>query len=160
MNDIPELLAGLALTPKLLAELVMGIPAERLDLRRGENFWTIAEHVSHLAEVQPMLLGRLERLVAEDHPEFIPFIPTDEPSTPFRQEMAAALEQFATFRAKQLQLLEKLERETFAKSGSHPEYDSYTLYILTRHILMHDHWHMYRIEELWLTKDPYLTVIS
>lgn len=160
MNDIQELLTGLGLTPKLLSELVQGIPAERLDLRRGEGFWTIAEHVSHLAEVQPMLLGRLERLVADEHPVFVPFLPTDEPSFPPRREMAAALEQFATYRAKQLQLLESLKRETFAKSGSHPEYDSYTLYILTRHILMHDHWHMYRIEELWLTKDQYLTTLT
>jgi len=27
---------------------------------------------------------------------------------------------------------------------------------LERHILMHDHWHMYRMEELWLTRDAYL----
>ncbi|GFO70039.1 hypothetical protein GMLC_36180 [Geomonas limicola] len=160
MDDIKELLTGLGLTPKLLTALVQGIPAERLDLRRGEGSWTIAEHVSHLAEVQPMLLGRLHRLATEDHPVFVPFLPTDEPSTPFRQDMTVALEQFATYRTRQLELLEQLDQAVFAKAGSHPEYDSYTLYILTRHILMHDHWHMYRIEELWLTKDQYLTALS
>jgi hypothetical protein len=69
----------------------------------------------------------------------------------------AALDQFARYRASQLLLLESADKTTWKKTASHPEYDHYSLYILTRHILMHDHWHMYRMEELWLTRDAYLT---
>lgn len=160
MEDIRDLLEGLRRAPKIFSEFAKTIPKSKLDLRRGDGFWTIAEHISHLAQVQPMLLERLERFVSEEQPEFKPFIPgseAEEPDTPARMSMVSALEQFTSFRDKQIALLEKIDDLTWKKIAIHPEYESYSLYILTRHVLMHDYWHMYRMEELWLTKDAYLT---
>jgi uncharacterized damage-inducible protein DinB len=136
---------------------------QKLDLRRGQGFWSIAEHVSHLAQVQPMLLERMERFRAEEHPEFVPFIPGDgeqEPDTPLRLEMPEALYQFEAGRARQVALLETISGAVWERVASHPEYEHYSLYILVRHVLMHDHWHMYRMEELWLTRDDYLTMLA
>ena len=160
MEDIRDLLEGLQRAPKILEEFVKTIPKRKLDLRRGEGFWTIAEHISHLSQVQPILLDRFERFTSEEHPEFTPYIPRKgkkEPDTPPRMSMTSALDQFSEYRDKQLVLLEKADNITWKKMATHPEYESYSLYILTRHVLMHDYWHMYRIEELWLTKDGYLT---
>ncbi|MBU5637254.1 DinB family protein [Geomonas sp. Red69] len=160
MRDIPDLLDSLKRAPTILSEFVDSIPRQKLDLRRGKGFWTVAEHVSHLAEVQPMLLQRIERFLKEEHPEFIPYLPgkgEEEPDTPARLEMAEALERFRTCRLQQLELLKGLDQETWCRTGTHPEYEAYSLYILVRHILMHDHWHMYRMEELWLARDAYLT---
>jgi uncharacterized damage-inducible protein DinB len=160
MQDIRDLLEGLKRTPKILSEFVKTIPEGKMDLRRGEGFWTVAEHVSHLVQVQPMLLDRFQRFINEDRPEFVPYIPgsgKDEPDTPPRMNMTAALVQFAQYRNKQLELLESADDITWRKTATHPEYENYSLYILTRHTLMHDFWHMYRIEELWLTRDAYLT---
>jgi uncharacterized damage-inducible protein DinB len=163
MQDIQDLLGGLRRTPRILSEFINSIPEDKLDKRRGEGFWTIAEHVSHLAQVQPMLLDRFKRFMNEDHPEFVPYIPgngNDEPDTPFRMNMSTALEQFSQYRHKQLELLEDADDITWQKTATHPEYESYSFYILTRHTLMHDYWHMYRIEELWLTRDAYLTKLE
>lgn len=160
MHDFRNLLQALYQTPKILFEFVQTIPEDRLDFRRGEGFWTVAEHVSHLAQVQPMLLERIERLLNEDHPEFVPYIPgraKEETYTPPRMTMASALDQFARYREKQLLLLGSADDIMWKKTATHPEYESYSLYILTRHVLMHDFWHMYRMEELWLTRDAYLT---
>ena len=160
MQDIPDLLDGLSRVPRILSEFVGTIPEERLDLRRGEGFWTIAEHVSHLAGVQPMLVDRFNRFMNEERPEFLPYLPgdgADEPDTPDRMDMTAALGQFARYRNEQLRLLEGAGDTVWRRAADHPEYDRYSLYILCRHTLMHDHWHMYRMEELWLTKDAYLT---
>jgi hypothetical protein len=162
MEDIRDLLEGLRGTPRILGNFVKTIPGSKLDVRRGDGFWTIAEHVSHLAQVQPMLLARIERFINEEHPEFKPYLPEkgeEEPATPPRMSMTAALDHFAEYRGKQLLLLEKTEDATWKKTATHPEYESYSLYILARHVLMHDHWHMYRMEELWLTRDSYLTKI-
>ncbi len=140
--------------------LVGSIPENKLNLRRGVGFWTIAEHVSHLAQVQPMLSDRIYRLITEACPEFVPYLPgkeKNEPATPARMNMPAALEQFEQYRNKQLALHENTDEKTWQKTAVHPEYDQYSLHILVRHILMHDYWHMYRMEELWLTKDAYLT---
>ncbi len=162
MHDIPDLLEGLKRTPGILDELVNAIPENKRDLRRGDGFWTIVEHVSHLAQVQPMLLDRFQRFLNEEHPEFVPYLPgqEDESDTPARMKMAQALEQFLQYRNRQSILLEKADAGAWQRTGKHPEYDHYSLHILTRHTLMHDYWHMYRIEELWLTKDAYLTRIE
>ena len=160
MQDIPDLLDALRRSPRILSQFVQSIPASKLDVRRGEGFWTIAEHYSHLAQVQPMLLKRFERFMTEDHPEFVPFIPgagKEEATTPPRMSMESALDQFARCRSSQLLLLENADDLTWKKTATHPEYEQYSLYLLTRHVLMHDHWHMYRMEELWLSKDAYLT---
>jgi len=158
-----ELLTGLGQIPMILSRFVQSIPANRLDLRRGAKCWTIAEHVSHLAEVQPMLLGRLERFTNEEHPEFAPYIPgddEDEPETPATMAMEDALAQFANYRAKQLALLKDVDNSAWKRPATHPEYDRYSFYILVRHLLMHDYWHMYRMEELWLmAEDAYLTTL-
>ena len=163
MQDRPDLIEGLKRSPAILSEFVKGIPDSKLDLRRGDGFWTIAEHVSHLAQVQPMLLERIKRFTTEERPEFIPYLPGEdenEPDTPDRMDMEAALGQFATVRNQQLVVLEDADEDVWLREGKHPEYDRYTPYILARHLLMHDHWHMYRIEELWLTKDAYLTTME
>lgn len=163
MVDIADLLEGLRRTPHVLSAFVRSIPADKFDLRRGEGFWTIAEHASHLAQVQPMLLERFQRFLAEDHPEFVPYIPgddKDEPVTPARMDMETALEQFAHLRRKMTALLESADDIAWQRTGTHPEYELYSLYLLARHVLMHDYWHMYRIEELWLTRDAYLTKVE
>jgi len=163
MQDIRDLLEALRHTPKILSEFVQTIPEDKLDLRRGEGFWTVAEHVSHLAQVQPMLLERCERFMNEDHPEFVPYIlggDKEEPDTPPRMSMASALDQFGRYRDKQLQLLKSVGDVMWERTATHPEYEAYSLYILTRHVLMHDYWHMYRMEELWLTRDAYLTKLE
>jgi uncharacterized damage-inducible protein DinB len=160
MQDIEDLLAGLQRSGRILAALVASIPPEKRHSRRGEGFWTIAEHTSHLAQVQPMLLERLQRLRDEDTPEFVPYIPgadEAEPATPPVMEVDAALAQFDDYRTRQVALLARLERAAWRKGGRHPEYEAYSIYILVRHILMHDYWHMYRMEELWLTRRAYLT---
>jgi hypothetical protein len=163
MQDIPDLLEGLRRTPKVLSEFAKTIPEDKMDVRRGEGFWTIAEHVSHLAQVQPMISGRIKRFMNEDHPEFVPYVPgngKDEPGTPPRMDLIAALEQFANDRNEQVVLLEGADNISWQKTATHPEYEHYSLYILARHVLMHDYWHMYRVEELWLTRDEYLTKLG
>jgi uncharacterized damage-inducible protein DinB len=159
MKDIPDLMKGLESSARILSEFVQSIPADKMNLRRGGDFWTIGEHVIHLAQVQPMLLERLHRFMAEDRPEFVPYIPGDgeAEARPPQITVNEALESFARSRAKQLALLEKADEAVWRKTAGHPEYELYTMHILVRHILMHDYWHMYRMEELWLTRDAYLT---
>jgi uncharacterized damage-inducible protein DinB len=162
MKDIPDLLDGLRRSGRNLLEFAKTIPAAKMNLSRGEGFWTIAEHVSHLAQVQTMLLERLQRFMNEDRPEFVPYIPGDDETEtrPPYMEQNVALESFAHHRKEQITLLEKAEDTDWQKTATHPEYELYSLYIQVRHMLMHDHWHMYRMEELWLTRDAYLTKLE
>jgi uncharacterized damage-inducible protein DinB len=163
MEGMKAVLDSLKQAPSVLSAFVGVIPESKLDVRRGEGFWTIAEHVSHLAQVQPMLLERIQRFIAEERPEFVPYIPDegDEgPGTPTRMEMAMALGQFRSVRERQLAELARAADSVWQRQAVHPEYEQYSLTILARHILMHDYWHMYRMEELWLTRAAYLTELK
>ena len=162
MNDTKELLEALNLSGKILDELVASIPQELYEVRRRQNFWTIAEQVDHLANVQPMLLERIKKFQQEDSPHFVPYIPKDEDGKKDSRkvDIKNALKKFKSWRTKQIELLKSIDHNTWKKSATHPEYQRYSLHILVRHMLMHDYWHMYRIEELWITKDEYLTTLE
>lgn len=159
---VKELLQTLEAAPAVLAELVRTVPRERLEIHRKPHFWTIRDHVSHLAGVQPMLTKRLERFRDEAEPSFVPYLPSEEePAEEVRPlEVDAALAAFAEGRKRQIELIAALPAEVWGRRGVHPEFELYTPSILVRHIAMHDHWHMYRIEELWITRDEYLTELS
>jgi uncharacterized damage-inducible protein DinB len=162
MNDLQELLEALNLSGKLLDQLIASIPHQLYDVRRRQNFWTIAEQLNHLADVQPMLLERIKKFQEEDNPYFVPYIPKDEDIKKDSKSINIknTLNKFKSLRKKQIELLKSMDSKAWEKNATHPEYQQYSLHILVRHILMHDYWHMYRIEELWLTKDQYLTTLE
>ncbi|WP_071544479.1 DinB family protein [Pseudodesulfovibrio hydrargyri] len=164
MTDTPEktitaILDALEGAIAIFDDLLRSIPAEALDIKRGEGFWTLREHAAHLADVQPMGLERMRRILTEDVPQFVPFSPDQEKETE-KPPLIPVDEIIANFRAgrkKQLELLKNASADDWKRTAIHPEYEQYGLFIFTRHILMHDHWHMYRMEELWLTRDEYLS---
>ncbi|BCS87296.1 DinB family protein [Pseudodesulfovibrio sediminis] len=156
--EIENIIKSLEATPSILAGMVNSIPEDQHLLKRQPAFWSIAEHVAHLADVQSMLVERLTRILTEDKPEFIPFFPdAEEEEAPPIPAMAEALSTFSSGRKRQLALLKGINEKEWERTATHPEYTEYSIRILARHILMHDYWHMYRMEELWLTQDPYLT---
>jgi uncharacterized damage-inducible protein DinB len=96
----------------------MALPENKLNRRRGAGNWTIAEHASHLAQVQPMLLERLQLFLGEDRPKFVPYIPGDaeeEEKTP-EMETKAALAEFPQCRQQHLALLEKADDVAWQKN--------------------------------------------
>ncbi len=159
MDDHKALFQCLENSISIISAFVQSVPNDDLNRRRGPDVWTVAEHVQHLADVQPMICQRIMAFQEEEAPRFIPFVPGEEEPSSVRigVEVDEALEAFATWRNKQLLLLRDMAPRAWEKTAEHPEYTAYTLPILTRHILMHDHWHMYRMEELWLTRDDYFS---
>ncbi|TAL34008.1 MAG: DinB family protein [Spirochaetes bacterium] len=155
--DLEGIILSLEKSPGILRELAGSIAPGEAAARRRPGFWSIGEHVEHLAQTQPMLHGRIIRFRDEKAPAFVPFIPDDsKPVAKAEIVLSDSLAKFDEWRKRQLDAIRTLHPADFAKEGSHPEYRQYTLPILIRHILMHDHWHMYRIEELWLTQEEYL----
>ncbi|WP_243360830.1 DinB family protein [Fundidesulfovibrio terrae] len=159
MQDVRDCLDGLARVHSVLSSMVRRIPSGRVLERRGEKCWTILEHVGHLADVQPMLHQRIQRILNEDVPEFVPFLPAEGTYSPNAAgvDVETALARFDSGRRKQLEILRSMDPASWDRAAVHPEYTQYGLRILVRHILMHDYWHMYRIEELWLSKDEFLS---
>jgi len=121
----------LAAAPDLLEELISEVPEEIRKVRRIKGKWSIHEHACHLAEAQRMIIGRFKR---------------------FKQEKKLA--DFRKNRLVMIDILKNYTSEDWHNEGSHPEYTSINPLLWLRHVLMHDHFHMYRIEELLLTNNP------
>jgi uncharacterized damage-inducible protein DinB len=152
------LIESLRLDTVILRDFIEAIPADRIEERRNDDFWTIREHVSHLALTQIMLCKRIEVLMKEEHAVIVPYVPDEKPheDEPAKKPIGELLDTFGKWRERQIRLLESCGDAVWARSADHPEYRSYSFEILVRHVLLHDSYHMNRIEELWLLKDERL----
>ncbi|MBN1893333.1 DinB family protein [bacterium] len=150
----PEIDA-LRLNAVILENFIKTIPEADLHVRRGEGFWTVYEHLHHLALVQPVMFKRLRSFKNEERPVITPYNPfQDTGSKPSVKRPAADLvRSFQEWRDKQLDLILSCDDAVWARTGIHPEYHAYSFEIVVRHILFHDGTHFYRMEELWLAKE-------
>jgi uncharacterized damage-inducible protein DinB len=157
-RELDAILANLANGPTLLRNLLRQIPAELYMEKRIPAKWCIHAHACHLVDVQPLFIDRLERFLREDAPSFIPHIPDgDSGEAPLlKMDLEAQLERFPAIRSEIISIVKRAPDAFWAKRAVHPEYSAYTPAIMIRHLMMHDYLHMYRIEELWIVKDPYL----
>lgn len=154
----PEVLETLRTQPRVAEDWFRAIPADRLDVRRTPDAWTLREHLYHVAAVQPMLLKRMQLLRDDPHPVVVPYFPQNEPALADRyRSVDAAFAEYHDRRRDQLALLTAVAPEVWDKPAEHPEYERYDLGLVVHHLVFHDYWHLYRVEELWLTRDAYLS---
>ncbi len=146
----------LALQSQVIEDFTKQIPQDLWDVRRGPEVWTLREHLYHLADVQKLLLGRIKLILAEERPVIQPYFPDNEPAlAELFPSIGAALTTYRRLRDKQLKLFAKARKSDWKKQALHGEYRLYSLSIIARHLVIHDDWHLYRMEEIWLTKDEY-----
>jgi uncharacterized damage-inducible protein DinB len=156
-NNLIDLIRSLKDAPKIISDYISMIPEKELNIKRGGDFWSIKEHLVHLDFVQDLLFERILKFNNEENPKIIPYFPKDEKNLlDIFNSIDEILNSYKNKRDKQIELIDQLKETDFEKEGTHDEYKKYNLEIILNHILFHDYWHMYRIEELWLTKDKYL----
>lgn len=158
MKTIKKISDALSSTPEILSDLLHQVPTELLKEKRIKNKWSIHEHACHICSGDKYVFHkRLLKFKNEATPVFNP-VSGDSFDENFLNDMDlnTSLNEFVTLRKKTIEFINHFDKESWNKKGVHPEYKEYTPYILLRHMLMHDHLHMYRIEELWLTKKQFL----
>lgn len=152
------LIDSLSKTPFLLRAMLSGIPNSKLKEPLKPGKWTIHEHVCHLSQAEKMIGERFEKFHDDPAPEFHPYLPgTTEPDDQLiKLDMQRELDVLESARSELVSRLQSFDPAVWSKKAVHDEYYDYDPLILLRHTLMHDHFHMYRIEELWLTKPEFL----
>ena len=157
-ENLETLIQILENTPEVISNYVSLISEDELNAKRGENFWTIEEHLVHLDYVQDILLERILKFKNEDEPKITPYFPEDDKIEKQKfNSIDEILISYKNKRDKQIKLINEIKDSAVNKKAFHDEYKKYNFEIVLNHILFHDYWHMYRIEELWLTKDQYLS---
>ncbi len=140
--------------PEIVETYLKNIPEVSLDKECKDATWTIREHFYHILTVQEMLYQRIIKIKDEQNPIITPYFPENEKNV---AELFKSLDEaflyYKEMRAKQISLIKSLSAEDFSKEAQHGEYIKYNIPIIINHIIFHEYWHLYRIEELWLTRE-------
>ncbi len=148
-NDVPALISALEGVPKLITPMLRDMPPENLKRRPSPKKWSAHEHACHLGLVHGLFFDRLERMLHEDGAQVVPYDPESEPEDMLiTMDLDATLAKFARERTEILAKIRALTPAQWGRTARHPEYRTYTVYIMFRHLLLHDMLHGYRIEEL------------
>jgi hypothetical protein len=79
--------------------------------------------------------------------------PEEESGALLSVDLDDALDQYVRERAGLVKRLKELSVEDWQRTAEHEEYSHYSVWIMFRHLLTHEMFHAYRIEELLLKKD-------
>ena len=93
-------------------------------------------------------MARVERILTEENPQILSYEPdADDPDRLLMMDLAAALDQFAKARAALVARLATLSPAAWQRPARHTSHARYSLFLMCRHIVLHDSLHGYRIEE-------------
>ncbi len=153
-HDLDALMVTLERGPALIIPLVREVPTANLKRRPAPEKWSAHEHACHLATVHGLFFERLDRMLGEDAPVITPYDPGHEaPEMLMQMDLDGALARYAQERGEIVERLRPLTPAQWERTGRHPEYSRYSVFIMFRHLTLHDMLHAYRIEELMLKKD-------
>jgi predicted alpha/beta superfamily hydrolase len=149
VNDPRAVLTALENAPAILVPLILDVPEAWCKRRPLPHKWSAHEHFCHVAALESRFRSRLERMLAEDDPEVEPFYPGPEEETGglLAVDLQEAIERFIRERGELVARLRDLPPESWDRSARHPEYATYSVFGLARHIALHDLLHGYRIED-------------
>ena len=155
MNDPKAVITALERAPALIVPLVREVPPAILKRRPQPHQWSAHEHACHLATVHPLFFARLDVMLSESNPCINPYFPDvdDEEGTLLKMDLDEALTRFVRERRQLVERLQGLSAEDWQRTAEHGEYSHYSVFIMFRHLAMHDMLHAYRIEELLLRKE-------
>ena len=152
MHSIPAVIDALRRAPEIVVPLVREVPSSILKRRPAPRRWSAHEHACHLAHVHALFFDRLEYMLSEPAPVIQPYLPGDQDPDDFllRLDLDASLDRFVADRRRLVARLETLGPSDWARTADHSEYRLYSVFIMFRHLALHDFLHAYRIEELLL----------
>lgn len=148
MTSPDDIVTQLSRGPALIVGVLGSVPPTDLKRRPLPGKWSAHEHACHVAVMEPMWRGRVERILTEDNPAIVSYEPTDDdPDRLLGMELPAALETFAAERGRLVTRLRAVSAEDWLRPATHTAHARYSLFLMCRHIALHDALHAYRIEE-------------
>jgi len=153
MTSLKTEIETLRSIPEIISNFINEVPADRLDLKRNESTWTIREHFLHIVQVQQMLLGRIRLIKENENAVIEPYFPENDDIQVL--DIADAQARYRQLRDEQIKEVLSCDDSVLARKAVHKEYSDYSIPIIVRHMIFHEYWHMYRIEEILYTKDEF-----
>ena len=150
-----EVIEALERAPNVVVPLVREMPPALLKRRPPTGKWSVHEHACHLAVVHRLFFDRLDTMLSVPAPVITPYDPgSDDPDDRLlKLDLDAMLNDYVNDRRTLVERLRQLSPEEWSRTAEHGEYSHYSVFIMFRHVALHDFFHAYRIEELLLRKD-------
>jgi hypothetical protein len=153
--DTRTLIASLEAAPGIIIGLVREVPPQNLKRRPSPNKWSAHEHACHLTTGHAVFLSRLEAMLSAAHPRIKSMEPSpdEEAGSLLSVDLDEALDRYVRERALTVERLKELSQADWQRTAEHEAFSHYSVHIMFRHVLMHEMFHAYRIDELMLKKD-------
>ena len=155
MDTRTAVIEALERAPSLVLPLVREVPATILKRRPTPKKWSAHEHACHLAAVHRLFFERLDQMLAFPSPVITPYDPGqhDPDDLLLGMDLEHSLDQHVEDRRRLVARLRQLGPADWNRTAEHGEYSHYSVFIMFRHLALHDFFHAYRIEELLLKKE-------
>ena len=154
MTTVGAVIDALERAPQVVIPLIREVPGSLLKRRPAPRKWSAHEHACHLAVVHAIFMNRLDEMLVNPTPVITPYDPgqSDPEDVLLAADLDQSLERFAADRSRLVERIRKLSDADWARTAEHGEYSHYSVFIMFRHLALHDFFHAYRIEELLLKK--------
>ncbi|MBL8181893.1 MAG: DinB family protein [Blastocatellia bacterium] len=155
MSDTSTLISALATAPGVIVPLIREVPESILRRRPSPAKWSAYEHAVHLSQTDKLFRDRLDVILSTPEPfiEVKENTAEEEAGSMLEVDLDASLDRYVRERASLVERLKTLTPEEWQKTAVHDAFDHYSVFIMFRHVLNHEMFHAYRIEELLLKKD-------
>jgi len=143
-------IAVLRETPQEIADLIRGVPRERLTQQPGPGKWSVSEIVGHLLDDEVATAWRYRQMLAQDGARLDGF-DQEEWARLGGYAEADATESLSLFRAIRewnLRMLASLTPEEWNHGGIHEERGATTVRDLAHHMAAHDLNHLLQIRNI------------
>ena len=155
MSNTTALIAALENAPGIIIPLIREVPPRYLKRRPGPTKWSAHEHACHLSTSDGPFLARLDAMLSAPAPYIKSMLPSpeEEAGALLSVDLDEALDRYVRERAGLVKRLKALSMEDWQRTAVHEAFSHYSVWIMFRHLLNHEMFHAYRIEELLLKKD-------
>lgn len=133
-----------------LAVTLDGVSIDTLSANVVPGKWSAHEQLAHLARYHQIFLQRIERILAEQAPEFPRYRAEDDPEWPAWAGLPTPqlLARISSMRANLMARLRSLSEEDFEHTGVHPKFGAMSLSLWLEFFLVHEAHHLYAVLQL------------
>jgi hypothetical protein len=117
--------------------------------------WSAHEHAVHLPAIYPLIIRRLDLMLTDPRPHIKGYEPSrdDQDGALLELELDTEMDRFDRERVLLIERIRTLTPAQWEITATHDEYRQYGVFIMFRHIALHDVHHAYKIEDRLLRKD-------
>jgi hypothetical protein len=140
--------------PALVRQVIYAMPPELRKRRPAPGMWSAHEHAVHLAMIDPIMIERLDYMLSDPAPRIHSYEPSrdEEEGALLKLDLDAEMDRYERQRTEFIERLRQLTPEQWEITADHDEYSHYGIFIMARHVALHDLHHAYKIEERLLRK--------